>query len=138
MPENLGNDYHGYAFLDLYKLNDHFGSENDLKSFISAAHSRDIWVMLDVVGNHVAPVDTSYEMVNPFNSSEYYHSKCQIEDWNNQEEVENCRLANLPDLDQNNAFVRSTMVDWVASLQAKYGFDGLRVDTIPEVHPDFW
>ena len=138
MPENMGNDYHGYAFLDLYKLNSHFGTEDDLKSFVAAAHERDIWVMLDVVGNHVAPVDLSFELVNPFNSSEYYHSKCQINDWDNQEEVENCRLANLPDLDQNNAFVRSTLVDWVSTLGAKYGFDGLRVDTIPEVHPDFW
>ncbi|CAE7642090.1 amyB, partial [Symbiodinium microadriaticum] len=138
MPENMGNDYHGYAFLDLYKLNDHFGSEENLKSLISAAHQRDIWIMLDVVGNHVAPVDLSYEHVNPFNSSEYYHTKCQIEDWNNQQEVETCRLANLPDLDQDNAFVRSTLVDWVSTLGDKYGFDGLRVDTIPEVHPDFW
>ena len=46
---NLNDDYHGYAFLDLYQVNDHFGSENDLKSLISAAHARDIWIMLDVV-----------------------------------------------------------------------------------------
>lgn len=50
MPTNLGNDYHGYAFLDLYTPNPHFGSEADLKSFVSEAHKRDIWVMLDVVG----------------------------------------------------------------------------------------
>lgn len=55
MPKNLGNDYHGYAFLDLYQLNEHFGTEDDLKSLISEAHKRDIWVMLDVVANHVAP-----------------------------------------------------------------------------------
>ena len=29
-------------------------------------------------------------------------------------------------------------MDWVSTLGDKYGFDGLRVDTIPEVHPDFW
>ncbi len=50
MPTNMGNDYHGYAFLDLYTPNPHFGSEADLKQFISEAHKRDIWVMLDVVG----------------------------------------------------------------------------------------
>ena len=50
MPTNMGNDYHGYAFLDLYTPNPHFGSEADLKSFISEAHKRGIWVMLDVVG----------------------------------------------------------------------------------------
>lgn len=76
------------------------------------------------MGNHVAPVDTAYEKINPFNESQYYHSKCQIEDWNNQEEVETCRLSNLPDLDQNNSFVRSTLLQWVGSLKEKYDFDG--------------
>jgi len=86
----------------------------------------------------VAPVDLAYEQVNPFNESQYYHTKCQIEDWDNQEEVETCRLSNLPDLDQNNDFVRSTLLDWVGSLKQNYDFDGLRIDTVCEVHPDFW
>jgi alpha-amylase len=46
---NLNDDYHGYAFLDLYQVNDHFGTDNALKGLISAAHARDIWIMLDVV-----------------------------------------------------------------------------------------
>jgi len=138
MPENMGNDYHGYAFLDLYTLNSHFGSLDDLKSLVAAAHARDIWIMLDVVGNHVAPVDLSYEKITPFNSSSHYHAKCQINNWNDQNEVEYCRLANLPDLDQDNSYVRSTLISWVSGLKSTYGFDGLRVDTVPEVHPDFW
>ena len=53
-------------------------------------------------------------------------------------QVEVCRLANLPDLDQSNSFVRSTLKQWVGSTVSKYGFDGLRVDTSPEVPIDFW
>lgn len=141
MPENLGDDYHGYAFLDLYSPNSHFGTGDSLRSLVDAAHARDppMWVMLDVVGNHVAPVDEAYELVTPFNLSSHYHYPiCQIEDWSNQDEVENCRLSNLPDLDQSNEYVRSTLLDWVTSLKADYGFDGLRVDTVCEVPPDFW
>jgi alpha-amylase len=137
MPTNLGNDYHGYAFLNLYELNAHFGTEAELRSLINSAHARNIWIMLDVVGNHVAPVDLDYSQVKPFNESTYYHSKCQIEDWSNQAQVENCRLANLPDLDQSNSFVKSTLLAWVSTLSS-YGFDGLRVDTVPEVTPSFW
>ena len=122
---------------NLFELNSHFGSEADLKSLISAAHARDIWVMLDVVANHVGPVDLDFSQINPFNQSSYYHSKCQIEDWNNQQQVEQCRLANLPDLDQTNSFVASTLNGWAASL-ASYGFDGLRIDTVPEVSGSFW
>ena len=30
IPENYGDDYHGYAALDWYKVNPHFGTEQDL------------------------------------------------------------------------------------------------------------
>ena len=30
-----------------------FGADSDLRTMISEAHKRDIWVMLDVVYNHV-------------------------------------------------------------------------------------
>lgn len=34
---------------------------------IQAAHDMGIWVMLDVVANHVAWVDEAYNLVTPFN-----------------------------------------------------------------------
>ncbi len=102
IPENYGNDYHGYAALDWYKVNPYFGNEQDLQNMIQAAQSMGIWVMLDVVANHVAYIDTDYKLVTPFNDSSHYHTKCQITDWNDQNQVEYCRLANLPDLNQDN------------------------------------
>lgn len=30
IPENFGNDYHGYGALDWYNVNPHFGTEADL------------------------------------------------------------------------------------------------------------
>lgn len=102
IPENLGNDYHGYAALNWNNVNPYFGSPNDLYELVQAAHSKDLWVMLDVVGNHVAPVDLDYSKLVPFNDAKYFHSKCDIVHWDNQPEVETCRLFNLPDLDQSN------------------------------------
>ena len=58
-----------------------------------------MWMMFDVIANHVAPVDLDFTDVKPFNKDEYYHEKCQIENWDDANEVEYCRLANLPDLD---------------------------------------
>jgi len=99
IPENKGNDYHGYGALNWNKVNPHFGTDEDLKSLVQAAHDKGIWVMLDVVANHVAPVDLDFSTVVPFNDAKYYHTKCQINNWNDPNEVEYCRLANLPDLD---------------------------------------
>lgn len=52
--------------------------------------------------------------------------------------MENCRLADLPDLAQENSYVRQYLKDWIKNLVQTYGFDGIRIDTIPEVPKDFW
>lgn len=92
-----------------------------------------IWVMVDVVANHVGPVGNDFSRIYPFNQASHYHSNCDIVDWNNQAQVEYCRLAQLPDLDQSNSYVRQYLKDWIKNLVNTYGFDGIRIDTIPEV-----
>jgi alpha-amylase len=44
----------------------------------------------------------------------------------------------LPDLNQQNPYVRQYLKDWVKKLVETYKFDGIRIDTIPEVPKDFW
>lgn len=139
--DNSDGGYHGYWARDWTKLNSHFGSENDLKALVSACHQRGIWVMVDVVANHVAPVGTDYHTINPFNKAEHYHDYCEIRDEdfkNNQWRVENCRLAKLPDLKQENNYVSGYLYQWINSLVSKYGLDGIRIDTVPEVPKWFW
>ena len=136
------NGYHGYWAQDIYKINPHFGTEQDLLSLVKACHSRDIWVMLDVVANHMGNQDSGnindFSRFNPFNRPEYFHKYCIIHDWGNQNEVEVCRLAGLPDLDQSNSFVSQTLLNWIKEMVSNYSFDGIRIDTVPEVPFDFW
>lgn len=43
-----------------------------------------IWVMLDVVANHMSPVNgNDFSGIDPFNKAEYYHDRCNI-DFSNQ------------------------------------------------------
>ena len=135
--ENLDKGYHGYWATNWEKTNPHFGSSDDLKSLVKAAHDKDMWVMVDVVANHVAPIGDDFSQIYPLNRSEHYHSDCDI-NWNDQNSVENCRLAGLPDLNQSNSYVRQYLKDWVKGIVNTYGFDGIRIDTIPEVPKDFW
>jgi alpha-amylase len=58
--ENYPNSYHGYHATNWENINTNFGSKQDLIDFVTAAHSRGIWVMVDVVANHVGPVGTDY------------------------------------------------------------------------------
>ena len=135
--DNLDGGYHGYWARNWEGLNTNFGSADDLKALVSAAHDKDIWVMVDVVANHSAPIGDDFSQIYPLNQADHYHSDCDI-DWNNQWSVENCRLAGLPDINQDNDYVRGYLKDWIKGIVETYGFDGIRIDTIPEVPKDFW
>jgi alpha-amylase len=89
--ENTEGSYHGYHATNIYRINPHFGSEQDLRELVNACHARDVWIMLDVVANHVGPIGMDYSRVTPFNKAEYYHDNCPInqDDFlNNQNRVE--------------------------------------------------
>jgi hypothetical protein len=44
----------------------------------------------------------------------------------------------LTSQDQSNSFVNNTLVKWIYNTVTGYGFDGIRIDTVPEVDKDFW
>ena len=136
--KNTEDSYHGYHFVSLNEINSNFGTKEDLKKLVEEAHKLDIWVMVDVVGNHVGPIGLDFKLITPFNQKEHYHENCDITDWNNQWMVENCRLSELPDLNHENSFVNNTLIKWINSLVNEYEFDGIRIDTIPEVPKWFW
>ena len=58
--DNLDGGYHGYWAKNWDGINSHFGSESDLKNLVKAAHSKGIWVMVDVVANHSAPIGDDF------------------------------------------------------------------------------
>ena len=137
---NTPTCYHGYCAQDFYEINPYFGTEQDFINLITALHSRNMWIMADVVANHVGPIGQNLEdviIIHPFNLSSYYHPYCPI-DWNNQWSVENCWLGYLPDLNQTVPFVRAGLLNWITWLVQNFQIDGLRIDTCLEVPMDFW
>ena len=120
--ENTHNGYHGYWAKNWEAISPQFGGEEALRSLVRAAHEKDIYVMVDVVANHVGPVGEDYSSITPFNKSQDYHKKCKITNWDDQGQVEYCRLANLPDLNTENSYVAGYLLDWIHNLVADYGF----------------
>lgn len=51
-----GFGHHGYWVVDFTEIDPHFGSNDDLKSLIEAAHKRDIKIFFDIITNHTADV----------------------------------------------------------------------------------
>lgn len=137
--KNLPNSYHGYSIIDIIKLNEHFGTDDDFRNMIKAAHDKKINVMVDVVPNHMGSVMFDYEKLSPFNKAEYFHDYCYIQDMDyqhNQWRITNCRLLNLPDLKQEHPFVKKTMLDQVENFVRDFSVDGLRLDAVP--HMPHW
>jgi len=50
---------------------------------VKAAHDKNMYVMVDVVANHVAPIGDDFNQIYPLNKAEHYHSDCSIDDFGN-------------------------------------------------------
>ncbi len=52
--QNRYNDYHGYNQIDYTLLDRRFGSLDDFRAMVDAAHARGMYVIVDIVVNHLA------------------------------------------------------------------------------------
>ncbi|KAM0546244.1 hypothetical protein ACHAPJ_010927 [Fusarium lateritium] len=133
---NTDGGYHGYWAKDLYSVNSKYGTADDLKSLVNSAHGKGIYVMADVVANHMGPNIEDHKP-EPLNQQSSYHSKCDI-DYNNQNSIEQCSIAGLPDLNTESSTVKKVLNDWIKWLVSEYKFDGIRIDTVKHVSKEFW
>ncbi|KAG6267292.1 hypothetical protein E4U48_005134 [Claviceps purpurea] len=134
---NDDGGYHGYWTKDLYAVNPNFGTAQELKDLVNAAHSKGMFVMIDIVVNHVGPGPRSNKRPSPLDQPWAYHPKCDI-DYNSQWSVENCQLSNLPDLNTQNPAIRKLFQDWIRWLVREFRPDGLRIDTVKHIEKDYW
>ena len=58
--DNLSGGYHGYWAKNWEGINANFGTPDELKALVAAAHAKGIWVMVDVVANHSAPIGDDF------------------------------------------------------------------------------
>ncbi|GAM40729.1 alpha-amylase [Talaromyces pinophilus] len=129
-----------------YSINSNYGAAEDLKALATALHARDMYLMVDVVANHMgyagAGPDVDYSVFTPFNSQDYFHAYCEITDYSNLTMVEECwegdTIVSLPDLDTESTDVQNMWYSWIPELVSNYSIDGLRLDSALEVQKDFW
>lgn len=138
--------YHGYFTKYFATPNEHFGSKEDLAELIRQAHKRNLKMILDIVPNHTSDYlddkatryQSEYKPAYPLDNPSYYHHAggCRFDNTETQDEIENCDLGGLDDLDQNNPAVSDYLIntykDWI-----DMGFDGVRVDAARSI-PKPW
>ncbi|PKS05102.1 hypothetical protein jhhlp_008469 [Lomentospora prolificans] len=140
-----GDSYHGFWAKDFNSLNSRFGTANDLKDLSDALHTRGMYLMVDIVTNHMAYAGcmscVDYSTLSPFNSQSNYHSPCSI-DYSSQTSIEQCWQGSnnvaLADLRTEDSNVRSFFNQWIANIVSTYGIDGLRIDSAKHQETSFW
>ncbi|KAI9144019.1 glycoside hydrolase superfamily [Paraphysoderma sedebokerense] len=142
--ENVNRGYHGYWPLNLYNLNSGFGNENDLQQFVKTAHNNNMFVMSDVVVNHMGSVRGVGPVAHfhPFNKDEHYHDYCIIRNNSTREEIVNCRIGSdsksLPDLHTEVPGVVDELKIWFTWYNNRIDWDGFRLDAVKHIRADFW
>lgn len=145
---SYGEAYHGYWQKDLYSLNAHFGTHQDLIDLSDELHKRDMFLMLDTVINNMAYIlngsaidDIDYSIFDPFDSSDYFHPYCNIGNYSNYPLAQRCwtgdKIVPLPDLKTEDDRVQNMLGKWIKEMISTYSIDGLRVDAAKHVNESF-
>ncbi|KAK2060689.1 alpha amylase [Colletotrichum caudatum] len=143
----VGEAYHGYWSLDNYALNDKFGTPDDFNNLVSEMHKRGMYIMVDVVVNNMVqkldslPPKLDYTKFNPFNNEKYFHPYCNVTEWDNSTNYQDCWLypygVALADLATETPPVVDEFSKWIKQLVSNYSIDGLRIDAAKHVNDAF-
>ncbi|AKI97587.1 alpha-amylase family glycosyl hydrolase [Kosmotoga pacifica] len=153
--------YHGYWARDFKKVDEHFGDLQLYKKFVEEAHKRGLYVIQDIVVNHVGDyfkfidgefllnsesVPTSAPEQAPFSFNKYpedmdkniYHWTPDISDFADPHQKLNYQMSGLDDLNTENPVVIEALKDAYNFWIKEVGVDGFRIDTVIYVPHEFW
>ncbi|SDE40093.1 carbohydrate-binding module family 20 domain-containing protein [Glycomyces harbinensis] len=132
-----------------YELESRLGTRAEYAAMVDACDANGIGVIADVVINHMAAGSATQTRYGS-NGSEYrqfhypdagydasdFHntgsSYCEIDDYQDRGEVQNCHLVGLNDLDTSQTDVRETIAAYLDDLTS-LGVDGFRVDAAKHI-----
>jgi glycosidase len=118
-----------YAIKDYFRVNDEFGTAEDLKAFIRAAHDRGLYVILDWVTNHTA-WDSNLVAEHPEWYVRDYKGDFSPTPWWDWDDI--------IDLDYSQPGLRRYMTEAMVHWIREYELDGFRCDVAGFVPTDFW
>jgi glycosidase len=149
--DNVSETYHGYGAIDLYSVEDRFGTLQQYQQLVAVAHQQGMKILFDMVPNHVGPNHpwaTSQPAPGWLHGTTQDHSN---NDYNfppvtdphavrkNYRSALDGWFANvLPDLAQENPLVAAYLLQNAYWWMETSGLDGFRIDTFPYVPRSFW
>ncbi len=126
--ENAPKGYHGYWIEDFYKIEEQFGTIDDMKNLIKEAHQRDMKVIVELETNYISES-------HPFVSDESKHV------WFKENEVEPIPatewIGKTIQLDQSNEEVQQYLLDVATYWMDELDIDGYKLHAVDQMNEDF-
>lgn len=138
-----GGSYHGYATTDYFKIDPRFGTNEEWRGFVDAAHDKGLKVVMDMIFNHSGsnhpwrkdmPTKEWYNNPDTFVQTNFRLSTVHdpyVSDFDFKKTVDGWFVETMPDLNQRNPhvlkYLTQSSIFWVEDA----GIDGIRMDTHP-------
>ncbi len=140
--------YHGYAITDFYKTDPRMGTNEDYKKLADELHKKDMKLIMDMIFNHSSinhwwfkdlPTDnwsnTNSDYRSNFRGSTIADIHASQDD--KKRMVQGWFDSHMPDLNQNNPYLATYLIQnsiwWIEFAD----LDGIRMDTQPYPYKDF-
>ncbi|MFD0165789.1 alpha-amylase family protein [Streptomyces decoyicus] len=124
-----------------YKIAGRLGDRTAFASMVSACHGAGVKVIADAVLNHTAAGSgtgtggtryTKYNYPGYYQDQDFHGCRKSISDYTDRDDVQNCELVGLADLDTGSDHVRTTLAKYLDDLRS-LGVDGFRVDAAKHI-----
>jgi glycosidase len=146
MPVAESPSYHGYDVADYYRVDREYGSNDDFKRLVAAAHQRGIRVLVDMVLNHASGQHPAFQAAlrdtaspyrawfrfsptaqgkGPWGAEAWHHSPVRDEYYYG------VFWQGMPDLNYETPAVRQEALKIADFWLNEMGVDGFRLDAVP-------
>ncbi|MFJ5673941.1 alpha-amylase family protein [Streptomyces sp. NPDC093097] len=124
-----------------YKIAGRLGDRDAFASMAGACHAAGVKVIADAVINHMSAGSgtgtggtqyTKYTYPGYYQDWDFHTCRKPISDYTNRDDVQNCELVGLADLDTGSDYVRTTLAKYLDDLRS-LGADGFRIDAAKHI-----
>lgn len=135
-PIFRSNSNHKYDILDYFRIDPHFGDEEDFRKLVENLHARDMKLVLDAVFNHMSKDNPIFQDVLAKQKGSDYFDWFYINEDKTYETF--AKVTAMPKINTSNEKVQKYLIDVGKYWIEKFDIDGWRLDVSDEISHDFW
>ncbi|HEX6339855.1 carbohydrate-binding module family 20 domain-containing protein [Umezawaea sp.] len=124
-----------------YRIAGRLGTEAQFRNMVNTCHAAGVKVIADAVVNHMSAGSgtgtggtnhSKYNYPGYYGDQDFHSCRSQINDYRNRDNVQNCELVGLSDLNTGSDHVRGTIAAYLNNL-ISMGVDGFRIDAAKHI-----